>query len=396
MFRNPKMILGMLLFTAFNLFAQNPEVIQVTAVNTEDAIDFQVVNLQTYDQTVTLSFLEAENLTFLQTYPYTFVVQGGESLSIPGARITSNKLAWKYNYQYRAVMGRFTASHDDAVLYDLPHDPQKAYRVGQGFNGSFSHFGENTYAIDWDMPEGTEVLAAREGKVIWIKNDSDEGGTEPEFKTKGNIVIIEHSDGTLGEYIHFRFQGVMVMPGDWVSRGDLLGYSGNTGYSSGPHLHFMVIQILEGSRRESVPIVFRTAQGNLDSLTEGEWYSSVSNPVNLFELAEVQFTPNFERQNTRGLKISVQGLSIKALKGKSVVMVYRIVQNNTSVLEFKLKPTVISYSTSVWKEALWTFFPNEVLQEKVPNPKEAFGQFLILEHPSGAILFQQKDPLKWP
>ncbi len=113
----------------------------------------------------------------------------------------------------------------------------------QGFHGKFSHTGSNEYAVDFDCPVATRVLAAREG-VIVATNDAAQGsGTTPEFlaTTTVNFVIVMHDDGTIGEYLHLSPSGVVVKPGQRVQRGQELALSGFTGYSSTPHLHFQVM-----------------------------------------------------------------------------------------------------------------------------------------------------------
>jgi murein DD-endopeptidase MepM/ murein hydrolase activator NlpD len=76
---------------------------------------------------------------------------------------------------------------------------------------------------------------------------------------KANTVAIVHDDGTVAEYAHLSPGPDSVKPGQRVAAGELLGYSGNTGYSSGPHLHFIVSRptVADGKvTRVSVPIQF--------------------------------------------------------------------------------------------------------------------------------------------
>ena len=118
----------------------------------------------------------------------------------------------------------------------------------QGNGGKFSHFGQDKYAIDWSMTEGTPVHAARAGKVVLTRDEFSVGKSDPTFKSKANLVFIRHSDGTLGSISISRREAQGPC---WrrSAEGHLLALSGNTGYSSQPHLHFMVFRAIDGKSR---------------------------------------------------------------------------------------------------------------------------------------------------
>ena len=159
---------------------------------------------------------------------------------------------------------------DSTYIYDLPFKKGKFYRVSQGYNGKYSH--KNTYAVDFDMIEGTEVYAAREGKVILVKQDSNIGCAHIKCVKYANFVHVFHPDGTMGEYVHFKQFGVQVKLGDNIKKGDLIGYSGSTGFSSGPHLHFNCFSGL-GSNK-TIKTLFRVNDGKKTVyLVEGKNYS---------------------------------------------------------------------------------------------------------------------------
>jgi len=101
-----------------------------------------------------------------------------------------------------------------------------------------SHVGNDTWAWDFRMPEGTPVVAALDGVVRLARGDSDEGGCDPAMARKANYVVIESPGNIETQYLHF--SSVSVVPGQHVRRGDLLGYSGKTGWACGAHLHFKV------------------------------------------------------------------------------------------------------------------------------------------------------------
>lgn len=127
------------------------------------------------------------------------------------------------------------------------------FSVSQGANGGYSHFTpKSRYAIDIAMPVGTPIVAAREGVVVKTENRQSGRGRDP----SGNFVRILHADGTMAVYLHLSQGSVRVKEGQRVAQGTLLGLSGNTGNSSGPHLHF-VVQRNTGMGLVSIPFRFQ-------------------------------------------------------------------------------------------------------------------------------------------
>ncbi|WP_248804918.1 peptidoglycan DD-metalloendopeptidase family protein [Pseudomonas sp. MWU13-2100] len=126
------------------------------------------------------------------------------------------------------------------------------FRLTQGPNGQYSHFGaKSRYAMDIAMPVGTPIVAARGGVVIKTENDQSGGGKNP----SGNFVRVLHDDGTMGVYLHLKQGSVSVREGQRVEVGSPLALSGNTGNSTGPHLHF-VVQRNTGMGLVSIPYQF--------------------------------------------------------------------------------------------------------------------------------------------
>ncbi|MBK5526704.1 M23 family metallopeptidase [Pseudomonas sp. TH06] len=140
------------------------------------------------------------------------------------------------------------------------------FRLSQGAEGQYSHFGpKNKYAMDIAMPVGTPIIAARAGVVVKTENSQSGRGTDP----SGNFVRILHDDGTMGVYLHLKQGSVSVREGQRVTVGSPLALSGNTGNSSGPHLHF-VIQRNSGAGLVSIPYQFNQPLGALPNFALGK------------------------------------------------------------------------------------------------------------------------------
>jgi murein DD-endopeptidase MepM/ murein hydrolase activator NlpD len=139
------------------------------------------------------------------------------------------------------------------------------FRLTQGANGKYSHFTpKGRYAMDIAMPEGTPILAARGGVVVKLENNQSGRGNNP----SGNYVRILHDDGTMGVYLHLMRGSVTVSEGQRVEANSLIARSGNTGNSTGPHLHF-VIQRNVGLALESIPFQFAQPVNSLPNFAVG-------------------------------------------------------------------------------------------------------------------------------
>ncbi|MEO7477778.1 MAG: M23 family metallopeptidase [Lysobacteraceae bacterium] len=157
-----------------------------------------------------------------------------------------------FQLELSAVPGDPNAN-PQSVTYLLPVDTN-AWHIDQGWHGNFSHNdAQSGYAIDINVGEGTPVLAARAGVVMQVESDFNMAGLNREkYVERANVIRIVHDDGTMAIYAHLKIDGALVRPGERVSAGQRIGYSGNTGYSSGPHLHFAVL-VNRGMDLESIP-----------------------------------------------------------------------------------------------------------------------------------------------
>jgi len=235
---------------------------------------FYVHNNEAAEVTATFE-VNMSNLCCSTNLPFTTTFEGNKTTEVFSLSPVKPGAPWSFNYSDSFTIGNNTAVHDDNWIYQLPYKVGKSYRVTQGYHGQFSHTGPDEYAIDWKMPVGTPVYAARGGIVVKAKDDSGVGGPDRKYEECANVVLIQHSDGTIGIYAHLKKGGCKVKVGDRVNTGDLIALSGNTGFTSGPHLHFSVFKTRTGRERVSIPIKFETEQGIVGELATDKKYRCV-------------------------------------------------------------------------------------------------------------------------
>jgi murein DD-endopeptidase MepM/ murein hydrolase activator NlpD len=246
--------------------------IKVTTRTEKEMTRFFVENFEMSEVTVTFE-MALKNLKANTVFPCTKTIPANSKIELFEVSPADEEKPWEYSYTNFYKLGSNVAAHDDSFVYALPYAPGSTFKVTQGYDGGFSHKGSNKYAVDWKMPVGTPVYATRGGIVVKVKDDSDRGGSDIKYDSFNNYILIRHEDGTLGHYCHLQKSGVKVRVGQEVRTGDCIAKSGNTGFSSGPHLHFSVYKTKNGKQRESIPVKFAT--GDAPSgivLKEGQKY----------------------------------------------------------------------------------------------------------------------------
>jgi hypothetical protein len=211
---------------------------------------------------VMLRFDEADHVVGEPILPARATVPARGSALVARIAMVGGAQAGAFALRLDGIPGDPNAKPRD-VMYQMPLR-QRLQHVDQGFGGRFSHNdAQNFYAVDFAADIGTPVLAAREGVVMQVESDFDKAGLDMEkFGGRANFVRILHDDGSMGLYAHLEEGGVLVQVGQRVRAGQEIGRSGNTGFTTGPHLHFAV-QVNRGMRLESIPFRMTGPQGLL-------------------------------------------------------------------------------------------------------------------------------------
>lgn len=165
------------------------------------------------------------------------------------------------------------------VIYALPVAQAQAC-IDQGFDGGFSHHdAENRHALDFAVPVGTPVLAARGGVVMQLQQGyRGHGLSRLRDAGRANYIRVLHDDGSMALYAHLAEGGALVTVGQRVETGQHIGLSGNTGYSTAPHLHFAV-QVNRGMQLEAIPFRMPAAQAGPGAGAPGTAQATSSSSV---------------------------------------------------------------------------------------------------------------------
>ena len=237
-------------------------------------ISFVIENLFEMHVSATLHVSDIKGYETKDSLPLKVVLKPKEKRTIAKLINTDKKKAVGYFKSHLSwSKGSVEAVPELDFVYALPF--KESQRVSQGFNGKTSHRGNAKYAVDFALAKGTKVFAARGGKVVEIVQSHNKHGMSLKMRQEANYVIIEHSDKTLGRYFHLSKNGVKVKLGAKVKKGEFIAISGNTGRTSGAHLHFVVTKAEDfnkGYRSVSVPIKFLCSQGVLDEPLKGHSY----------------------------------------------------------------------------------------------------------------------------
>lgn len=248
----------------FQLFGSAPEQQRTVFIERRGTAkqDIVVVNQNQAPVEVDFRLTQRDNVR-AQSIPSRWIVPPHSELKIASLQPLEAAAPLRYDYKMRWQLGDPGAQHNQRFAYTPPIPVNSVFTIAQGFNGSLSHSGEgNRYAIDIGMPIGTAIRAARGGSVVSVKDSYGAGGNSTAYRGQTNSVYILHDDGTFGVYAHLRRGSALVKPGQRVQIGQIIAQSGNSGYTTGPHLHFAVLRNA-GMKWQSVPFELASPYGTV-------------------------------------------------------------------------------------------------------------------------------------
>lgn len=204
---------------------------------------------------------DAENVSSEPPLPARLVLPGQAEKRLLKIWATDPGMGFSFRLSYKHMIGPPLDDIPAEVNYYPPFPLGLQFPISQGFDNDVTHSKPpNQYAVDIVMPIGTPILAARAGLVMDMEDDFHGAAQKERYLTRSNQVRILHDDGTMAVYAHLQPNSLRVRQGTKVTRGQWIANSGNTGYSSGPHLHF-VIQLNAGMSLESLPFRFVAPNG---------------------------------------------------------------------------------------------------------------------------------------
>jgi murein DD-endopeptidase MepM/ murein hydrolase activator NlpD len=143
-----------------------------------------------------------------------------------------------YNFSEQITKETVTERKNAINKYKLPVPKHLLQRIDR--TSSPAHIGKLRNAIDFIVDNGAPVLAADDGIVIFVKDNSNTGGPDPIYWRHTNFIVIMHSNGEYSRYDHLSYCSSKVKVGQYVRGGDEIAKVGMTGYTYLPHLHFQV------------------------------------------------------------------------------------------------------------------------------------------------------------
>lgn len=250
--------------------ATPPEIIKVLPRTVDDRVELVADNACFCPAEVAVRLTQPANVAGFDEDEKVSVIAAREPTVIANLKPANRSAVMTFGYDYRAFLGEPGVKHAPMEPYRVPFALSQKFMVTQAYPDHVTHTdAASAYAVDIALPVGTQIYAARAGTVIEVASQFFEATSDPDKATQANIVRVLHPDGTMAIYAHLNWDSIRVRPGQIVKRGEYIADSGNTGVSSGPHLHF-VVQRNAGLMHESLPIEFAGPGGKAVTPRSGE------------------------------------------------------------------------------------------------------------------------------
>ncbi|MGV6853489.1 MAG: peptidoglycan DD-metalloendopeptidase family protein [bacterium] len=240
---------------------ESSSLVKLIPRGTAENKSYWVVNQYYGPVEVRLSFARSSNVRSTPSMPVQRIIPSRGDVELVNIIQANKSLPASYTVQLSAIPGDPNRRPPSNYHYQLPFKKGLAFSVSQAWNGAYSHTGiQSRYAVDIALPEGTPILASRDGIVMEVERDFYGAGTKAYYLDRANMVRILHEDGSMAIYAHLKPESSIVYPGQAILAGEQIGESGNTGFSTGPHLHF-AIQSNTGMQLESMRFLFIGSKG---------------------------------------------------------------------------------------------------------------------------------------
>lgn len=254
----------------FSLQFASSQTLKRTKLIENDSIYLELVNPFIAPIEIKLSALDSTK-SYIKVNQYGVLKEGDtlkRALVIPLKKLSdTTKIDFKKYLTFSAKFGSPIGDYDKNHEYELPFQAGKKYKIIQSFGGKFSHNKSHSkYAIDIGLAIGDTITAARKGRVYYVKEDSKEHCRTRKCVDMANKIYIIHDDGTMAHYVHLDYEGALINVGDIVEANQPIGISGMTGFTTIPHLHF----VLYKSGSISIPFTFKGIRHK--KLKQGRYY----------------------------------------------------------------------------------------------------------------------------
>ncbi len=250
--RSISRLVPILLLASFGAFSQDKDVEVFHEVLNDQSIQILARNNTPLPQSVNVEG-KIKGMTSSEPMPVLTLLQPKQTKKITILTPEEGK-SYSYNYKFTYIMGDVSATHNDDFVYRLPYKKGEKHLVGQTYNESPTHMNKN--AVDFNMDEGNDVCAVRDGVVLQIVDKFDKGCPDESCSEYNNFVQVLHDDGSIGDYSHIMKKGSLVNLGQKIKAGQVIAKSGATGWASGPHLHLEIF-VMRFSGQDAIKAVYQ-------------------------------------------------------------------------------------------------------------------------------------------